>query len=492
MTAFVGPAAACAVALGIAMRFIAPSPLWLDEALSTHIATGDLGLRDALRRDGHPGLYYLLLGWWIDGFGEGDTAARALSGLFGVLTLPVLWFAARRHGREVAVATVMLAASSPYLVRYATEVRMYALLVLVIALGWLALEAAWERPAAPPLAAVAATTAAAMHTHYWSFYAVATAGIVLVWAGWRTSAWRSALASLGAMALGAATFLPWLPVFLDQLRDTGTPWADRARPTEVFIETLQGIGGNNRFEGETLGIVLAVLAVLGVFAIGAARDGVLELRTSVPSAVRLPVAGAALGLSIGAAVAIVTGGAFEARYAAIAIPFVLVLAGRGVAMLDGRARLVVLGLVVLLGFAVSIDEARRTRSQGEQVADAIDAAAGAGDVVIFCPDQVGPATTHYLDTDLTRRAFPSGDGYTVDWRSYLDRAAAIDPVAFADDAMGTADDAAVWLVGGVGYRGLDQPCATVQAHLSSQRVGEQIVGLDDVFEGMFAIRYTQP
>ena len=100
----VGAAAALAVAVGVVVRFVAPSPLWLDEALSVHIATGDASLADALRRDGHPGLYYLLLGWWIDVFGDGDATVRALSGLFGLATLPVLWMTVRRHGRDVAVA----------------------------------------------------------------------------------------------------------------------------------------------------------------------------------------------------------------------------------------------------------------------------------------------------------------------------------------------------------------------------------------------------
>ena len=488
-TGFVTTATVVILVLGVVMRFLAPSPLWLDEALSIHIATADIGLAEALRRDGHPGLYYVLLGWWVDVFGDSDTAARALSGVFAVATVPILGLAARRHGREAAMATVLLAASSPYLVRYGTEVRMYALLVLVITLGWLALEAAWNRPAPLPLVGVAAATAAAMHTHYWSFYALAAGGAIVAWAGWSTPARGKAAALLGAMALGAMTFVPWLGVFADQLRDTGTPWADRARPTEVFIETLQGIGGNNRFEGETLGIVMAGLAVLGVFAVGAARDGVLALRTRVPDSVRLPVAGAVMGLGIGAMVAIVTAGAFEARYAAIAIPFILVLAGRGVSVLDGRARLIVLGLVVLLGFAISIDEARRTRSQGQQVAHTIDSRALLDDIVVFCPDQVGPATTHYLETDLVTQAFPSGDGYTVDWRNYLDRAAATDPVAFADHAMEVAAEGSVWFVTGIGYRGLDDKCATIQAHLSSRRPSEQVVGLTDVFEGMYAIRY---
>ena len=51
------------IAVGVVMRFVTASPLWLDEALSVHIAGGEEDLGDALRRDGHPGLYYLLLGW---------------------------------------------------------------------------------------------------------------------------------------------------------------------------------------------------------------------------------------------------------------------------------------------------------------------------------------------------------------------------------------------------------------------------------------------
>ncbi|MEM8706237.1 MAG: glycosyltransferase family 39 protein [Actinomycetota bacterium] len=490
MSRSVGRAAVLLVIVaGVVLRFATASPLWLDEALSVHIATGDLSLADALRRDGHPALFYLLLGWWIDVFGDGDTAVRALSGVLSLSTLPVLWMAARRHGRDVATATLLLALSSPYLVRYATETRMYALLVLVIALGWWALEAAWEQPTARRLLAVAAATAAAMHTHYWSFYAVAAAGLIVLAASRRPYGRIKATRVLGAMAAGALTFVVWLEVFLDQLAETGTPWANRARPTEIFIETLQGIGGNNRFEGESLGVLLAFVAVIGLLAVGPAKDRTLQLRSTVHESVQVPAAAAAIGLGLGSLAAVATGGAFEARYAAIAIPFVLLLAARGIAMLDTRARVATLAVLVLLGMAISIDEARRTRSQGEQVADAIDAVVGPDDIIVFCPDQLGPATTHYLDTDVERRAFPSGDGYTVDWRNYLDRAERTDAVAFAVDAHESAGSGAVWFVGSPGYRGTDFPCGVVNAALEERRTQQHVVGLQELFEGMFAIRY---
>src|SRR5918998_6689046 len=80
------------VAAGVVLRFVQRSPLWLDEALSVNIAGLPVGdLLDALRHDGHPPLYYLLLHYWMELVGDGDMAVRALSGLFAVASLPLVW-----------------------------------------------------------------------------------------------------------------------------------------------------------------------------------------------------------------------------------------------------------------------------------------------------------------------------------------------------------------------------------------------------------------
>ena len=47
---------------GLVFNFLPMTPLWLDEAQSASIAREDFSsLIDALRRDGHPPLYYLSL-----------------------------------------------------------------------------------------------------------------------------------------------------------------------------------------------------------------------------------------------------------------------------------------------------------------------------------------------------------------------------------------------------------------------------------------------
>jgi hypothetical protein len=98
------PAVAVAgvVAAGVIARFVATSPLWLDEALTVNIARLPIRrLADALRHDGAPPLYYLLLHGWIRWVGSGDVAVRALSGLFAVASMPLMWLAGRRLSATV-------------------------------------------------------------------------------------------------------------------------------------------------------------------------------------------------------------------------------------------------------------------------------------------------------------------------------------------------------------------------------------------------------
>lgn len=486
-----GPAVAVvALVGGVVLRFVADSPLWLDEALSVHIADGDVPLAEALRRDGHPALYYLVLGWWIDLFGSSAGATRALSGLFSLATVPFIWRLARPYGRPAAFAAGAVALTSPFLLRYGTETRMYALVAFLVAVGWWATERAHQRPSLGRLSLVAICAAALAHTHYWTFFLLAGAVLMLVEAARRgdASVRRASLRTAAAIAVGAASLLIWIDVFLDQLAHTGTPWAERARPTEVLVETLQAIGGNNRFEGETLGILMLVLVLVGTLAPVAAVGRRLELSFATSGPAHVEAAVLVITLAVGAIAALATAGGFEARYAAVVVPFVMVLAGRGIAVLPDPARTISLLLVVSLGLAVGVDEARRTRSQGEEVAIAISRDAQPGDMIVFCPDQIGPATTHYLDTGISVAAYPSGDGFTVDWYDYVDRIEATPPEEFAQKLSDSADGD-IWFVGSTGYLGFGNRCAAMAGTFTSLRTAHSVVANTDVSESMFLIRY---
>src|SRR6187200_2795613 len=70
---------------------------WIDEGLSVGIA--DRPLSDiplALREDGSPPLYYMLLHFWLDIAGRSESGVRGLSLLFALMAIPAAWWAGRQ------------------------------------------------------------------------------------------------------------------------------------------------------------------------------------------------------------------------------------------------------------------------------------------------------------------------------------------------------------------------------------------------------------
>src|SRR5258708_20353088 len=73
-------AVAAVVLVGIGLRFFARSDLWADEVLTVNISGLPLSqLRGALKQDGPPPLYYLLLHFCIPGSVTAHATAHAVS-----------------------------------------------------------------------------------------------------------------------------------------------------------------------------------------------------------------------------------------------------------------------------------------------------------------------------------------------------------------------------------------------------------------------------
>src|ERR1700741_5147256 len=96
---------------------------WIDEAISVGIASRELtDIPVALRQDGSPPLYYLLLPVWVGGAGGGGGGARAGSLAFAVLAVPVAWWAAAAiAGRRAGAVAAAGAAACPFLLYHAQE-----------------------------------------------------------------------------------------------------------------------------------------------------------------------------------------------------------------------------------------------------------------------------------------------------------------------------------------------------------------------------------
>jgi len=479
-----------AIAVGVALRFVARSELWFDEALSVNIARLPLSdLPDALRQDGAPPFFYALLHVWTQIFGTGDVAVRALSGVVSVATLPLAYLAGRRlGGRTVAWAAVLVLVSSPYAIRYATESRMYALVVLLVLWGYLALRRALESPTLGRLAVVALVSALLVYTQYWCFYVVAATGLGLVVAAWRGPAdlRRPALRTIAAMVVGGLTFLPWVPTFLDQLAHTGTPWGDPVVPWSGAADALISfVGGENHAEAFLLLVPFLVLPLLAVF--GRALDARrIELDLHTQSAVRWEGA-AALGiLLLGLTASWAAGTAFEGRYASVVFPLFVLLVAFGVTTFaDPRVQVGVLVVVVLLGFWGSARNIDELRTQAAASADIIRAEARPGDLVVYCPDQIGPDVSRLLEgQDVRQVTFPDlGRPERINWVDYRKRIAAADPNAFVKRVLAKAGASTIYFVAAPGYNNVAGKCEAIAGALSASRPATvRVLPNADIFE----------
>ncbi len=461
-------AAVVVVAAGVVLRFRTTSSLWLDEALTVNIAGQPLShLQGLLRRDGAPPLFYVLLHVWMGLFGSSDVAVRVLPGLFSTATIPLVWGAGRRlGGRTVAASAVLLVASSPFAVRYGTEARMYSLVALLVVAGVLSMGRVLDRPRPGNLVALGACTGLLLYTHYWSFYLVGMTGLWLVWQSrWGPAGRRpAARLALVAVVVGSLTFLPWIPTFLYQSAHTGTPWAVPAN-FAAMVDAISSFAGGATNQGRVLALVYFALAGLGLF--GVARGAFhidLDLRTLPRSR------GLAIAL-VGTLAAAIVGGyvsrsTFQPRYSMVVfVPLVLLVALGISAFADRRIRVGVLAVAVVCGLAGGIADITGQRTQAPLVAAALAQLGRPGDVVAYCPDQLGPDVSRVLPGGRYQQiTFPRGTGPAfVDWVDYAQASAEGNPAGFARRLEGLAAGGhQIWLVWAPGYQTFGTKCESLE------------------------------
>jgi hypothetical protein len=449
--------------VGIVARLFPSSPLWLDEALTVNIADQPVGsITDALRHDGHPPLYYYVLAGWMDLFGTSDLAVRSLSMVLGFVALGLTFVVARRHGgSELAAMTAFVMAVSPYGVRYSSETRMYALVMVLVLIGWLALDRAVANPTVLRLLPLTVVSGALLLTHYWCFFMIAGLVWLLGMHAWFVPAERkSHMRAAIAIVAGGVLFLPWLGGFWYQIRHTGTPWANTARPTRVVSESLLHFNGGLNPESILLLLVTSFLLVVGAF--GHRDRNQLVLGRSAEPWVANAFAVLAATIVVGAGATLVSRSAFEGRYAAVFFPIFVVLVGLGLAHLGHNwVRTGAVALVALFSLSsVFLQIHSRDRTQAGQIAAAINEGGAAGDTVVVCPDQLGPALERALRDDVDALAYPDlSSPRFVDWVDYEDRHAGVDPAAVARTIVDrTPADRRIWVAFSSSYRVVEVQC----------------------------------
>ena len=132
--------AAMITAACLALIQIDRAPLWLDEAATFFDANRPIGgLIRALRNGAsHGPFYYLMMKAWL-WLGDSEFWLRSFSTLCFALTVPVVYGMGQAiSGRRAGLYAAWLAATAPFLIRYAQEARMYAMLTFFCSLALMA------------------------------------------------------------------------------------------------------------------------------------------------------------------------------------------------------------------------------------------------------------------------------------------------------------------------------------------------------------------
>jgi mannosyltransferase len=390
---------------------------WIDEGLSVGIA--DRPLSDiplALREDGSPPLYYMLLHFWLDVAGRSEAGVRGLSLLFALLAIPAAWWAGRQiwGSAKAAWFAAVLAAFNPFLAQYAQEARMYSLVALLAIpattcfIRAYALETEKRRPW---IAGFAVSVAAALYTHNWPIFFTLAGAVAwaLLWVlaakPRRRELLRDGLLGFGGLLV---LYLPWIPTTLYQAAHTGAPWADAPALSSLF-----GVPGV--LLGRMPQIVLLICAGAGLL--------VLMQRTDKQFSER---GRAALVLAI---IAVLTptiawtmsqaSPAWANRYLAVALPPFLLLAAGGLAW---ARRLGVVGLLLVV-IMWAQDAAPVEKSNVRAIAHAIGPSLQPGDLIISTQPETVPVLHYYLPDGL-RYATLTGAVTELgvwDWRDGVER-----------------------------------------------------------------------
>ncbi len=182
---------------GVALRFvgIGDHSLWLDETLTLRDSAN---LREAAFQSFHPPLHYLLVFGWGEVFGRSAASLRALSAIFGVLSILLTYAVTRRlvSAPGVALLAALFVAVMPEPLWYSREMRMYALWTFFVLLGfWGLLRLGPGRDWHSAAIYWAACAGGALTHHYMVFYVAALALAAYVLVG--RHPWRKKPSELG-------------------------------------------------------------------------------------------------------------------------------------------------------------------------------------------------------------------------------------------------------------------------------------------------------
>ncbi|HYI09485.1 MAG TPA: glycosyltransferase family 39 protein [Thermoanaerobaculia bacterium] len=386
-----------ALAVAVFLRFddLGGPSFWLDEILGQQLTTSAAAQplwRWVAGFDPEHGPLYYATQLATRVFGDGEFAGRAAAAFFGVLTVLVVWLAARRFGAVAAAVSAILLAVSPLHVYYSREARPYALLMLLTAGVVWVLMAKLDRS----FLVVAILLVAMLYTTAVAATVVASVLLVAVLSA-LTARTRETRRWFAAVAACALVVLPLFRVIY-AARPAGDPgWPRFPEVDADFLTALVRTFSVTALGAEISG--RAAVAMLVFALIGA----IVMLRRDWREAI-VPVGMTILPLGIALAALRLFDHFYAARYVLPALVGFVILAAVGIGFLTNllgeRAEAILAVAVAVVTAAQGWEQARTEpfrKLDWRSIATTVTRYARPGDLVLAAEQWTEVSLRYYLE-----------------------------------------------------------------------------------------------
>lgn len=222
------------VLTGISFRWMLHGVgITLDETVTDYVANS-ANLSELIERvklyEFGPPIYFALMHFWVQAFGDQAFTLAIPSMVFGVLLIPAVYlFAYELFKRtDIALCSAFYVSVSPFGSFFSHEARTYSLLALICTVTAFCLIRALRTTKVPQLLALGVSTVLLLYTHYVGLFLIAM--MVFTTLAYSRLPGRSEnfrlLPLMSTLALSIFLFAFWLPVMSEHQR-VGTFWVDR-------------------------------------------------------------------------------------------------------------------------------------------------------------------------------------------------------------------------------------------------------------------------
>jgi len=209
--------------IGAFLRFfdLAGESLWIDEGQTVAYAVKSLPeIVKYCARDVHPPSYLFLIHFWTSLFGTSEAALRLPSAIFGLASVLLCFFLARRLFDNKTALLASLFLSISYMgIKFSQEARSYAMLLVVIILSYHALLLYLDKPSKGRAFYYMISIAIMLYVHYFALFIIISHQLYFLYflsgrperPGKRILSWVGI--NVGALIL----FAPWIHFLVKQI-----------------------------------------------------------------------------------------------------------------------------------------------------------------------------------------------------------------------------------------------------------------------------------